>query len=58
MFHEEYHHRLNAYVVPGNLPSIRLIERLSFSYEGIAREYAKIQGVWQDHLQYSLINHG
>jgi len=57
MFYEEHYHRINAYIVPGNLPSIRLAERLAFSYEGIAREYAQIQGVWQDHLQYSLINH-
>lgn len=57
MFYEEHYHRLNAYIVPSNLSSIRLAKRLAFSYEGIAREYAQIQGIWQDHLQYSLINH-
>lgn len=57
MFYEEQLHRLCAYIMPGNQPSINLIQRLYFSYEGIAREYALIQGKWEDHYQYSLINH-
>lgn len=57
MFTEENLHRLTAYIMQDNLPSINLIQRLDFSYEGIAREYACIQGQWTDHLQYSLINH-
>ncbi len=57
MFYEEKLHRLVAYIMPANQPSINLIQRLYFSYEGIAREYALIQGIWQDHYQYALINH-
>lgn len=57
MFFEENIHRINAYIMPNNIPSIKLIQRLYFSYEGIAREYALIQGRWTDHYQYSLINH-
>lgn len=57
MFYEEQLHRLVAYIMPGNQPSINLIQRLYFSYEGIAREYALIQGKWEDHCQYALINH-
>lgn len=57
MFYEEQLHRLCAYIMPSNQPSINLIQRLYFEYEGIAREYAQIQGKWEDHYQYSLINH-
>lgn len=57
MFYEEQLHRLTAYIMPDNLPSVKLIQRLYFSYEGIAREYACIQGKWEDHCQYALIHH-
>lgn len=57
MFIEEKLHRLSAYIMPNNEPSIKLIQRLYFTYEGIAHEYACIQGKWEDHLQYALINH-
>ena len=48
-------HRIEAYVLPSNQPSICLLERLGFEVEGIARDYAIIAGSWQNHLQYSLI---
>ena len=57
MFYEEKIHRITAYIMPDNEASIRLIERLYFTYEGVAKEYALIQGKWEDHLQYALINH-
>ena len=48
-------HRIEAYVLPSNLPSIRLLLRLGFELEGTARDYAIIGGHWRDHLQYSLL---
>lgn len=48
-------HRIEAYVLPSNQPSIRLLHRLGFELEGTARDYAMIHGIWQDHLQYSLL---
>lgn len=52
----EYHfHRVEAYVMPTNLPSISLLEKLSFSLEGVLKEYARIQGKWQDHYLYSYL---
>lgn len=48
-------HRITAYIAPDNWDSIRLIGRLGFSYEGIARGYAKVHGKWLDHLQYALL---
>lgn len=48
-------HRITAYVLPSNQPSIRLLERLGFELEGTARDYAVINGQWHDHLQYARI---
>lgn len=57
LFYEENIHRITAYIMQTNTASLRLIQRLYFTYEGIAREYAMIQGKWEDHLQFSLISH-
>jgi ribosomal-protein-alanine N-acetyltransferase len=51
-------HRIEAFVMPNNYSSIRLIERLSFIYEGISYSYAKVNGVWSDHRRYAYINYG
>ena len=48
-------HRICAHVQEGNLPSIRLLHNMGFQQEGICRDYLCLQGVWTDHLQYSLI---
>lgn len=48
--------RAVAYVQRMNRPSLRLLQKLGFTYEGTARCFANIQGVWTDHDQYSLIN--
>lgn len=48
-------HRITAYVLPSNQPSISLLERLGFELEGTARDYAIIDGQWHDHLQYAWI---
>lgn len=48
-------HRVEADIMPDNLPSLRLIERLGFVYEGVARSSHEINGVWSDHLRYSYI---
>lgn len=49
-------HRLEAYIMPSNERSIRLIERLGFEYEGIKRSFAQINHRYEDHLQYALIS--
>jgi ribosomal-protein-alanine N-acetyltransferase len=54
---EDFHlHRIEAYIIPYNEPSLHLIERLSFQYEGLSSSYARIKGVWTDHSRYALIN--
>jgi len=49
-------HRLEANVMPRNLPSLELLRSLGFSEEGLGREYLQIQGTWEDHLRMTLID--
>lgn len=49
-------HRMYARVMPENTASIRLLKSLLFEEEGLERECIKIQGKWQDHLRFSLLN--
>lgn len=48
-------HRIEAYVQPANLPSIRLLSNLGFLEEGYLKQYAEIQGKWTDHLIFSYL---
>lgn len=47
-------YQIHAFIMNGNIPSISLIKRLGFQYNGISKKHAKIMGIWQDHLQFSL----
>ena len=49
-------HRLEAACLPTNDASIRLLEATGFAREGLARRYLRINGVWQDHLLYGLLD--
>lgn len=49
-------HRIEARVALDNLPSIRLLEKLNFVYEGIEYQSVEINGVFKDHHRYSLLN--
>jgi ribosomal-protein-alanine N-acetyltransferase len=49
-------HRLEAACLPTNTASIKLLERTGFEREGLARRYLRINGVWQDHLLYALLD--
>jgi ribosomal-protein-alanine N-acetyltransferase len=46
-------HRVEAACIPGNVASIRLLEKTGFVREGYARRYLCINGLWQDHLLYA-----
>lgn len=48
-------HRLQASVLPANLPSIRVLEKCGFEKIGLARQYLKINGNWEDHYLYQLV---
>lgn len=47
-------HRIEAACLPHNEASIRTLEGAGFRREGLARNYLKINGTWQDHLLYAL----
>ena len=47
--------RLNAAVLENNLASRRLLEKLGFVYEGVARQYLRIDGDWRDHAIYAMV---
>ena len=49
-------HRIEAYIHPDNKPSLALINKLGFIYEGTAFSYANIGGSWQDHERYVYIS--
>ena len=49
-------HRIEANIMPRNLPSLRLAERLGFRREGLSRQYLKIHGIWEDHVHMVLLN--
>ncbi|MCU4179071.1 GNAT family N-acetyltransferase [Bosea sp. BH3] len=49
-------HRVEAACLPNNEPSRRLLERVGFQHEGLARAYLKINGVWADHLLYAALS--
>lgn len=51
-------HRIEAAVQPNNRPSIRVLEKCGFASEGYAKSYLKIDGAWQDHALYALIDPG
>ena len=43
-------HRVQANYMPENHRSARLLERLGFRVEGLARDYLYINGAWRDHV--------
>lgn len=56
IFQEYGLHRIEAHIMPSNQPSIRLIKKLGFIYEGVEHESAEINHHWQDLLQFAKIN--
>ena len=56
MFDDLGLHRIMAGYLPHNERSGKLLDRLGFEKEGLARKYLKINGRWEDHQLTSLIN--
>lgn len=54
MFDAMRMHRIMANYRPENLRSARLLERLGFMREGVAKNYLFIDGAWRDHVLTSL----
>ena len=49
-------HRIDVCILPKNERSKSVVEKLGFIYEGVNRKFMRINGVWEDHLRYALIN--
>ena len=49
-------HRIEANIMPKNIRSLRVVEKLGFQNEGYARKYLKINGVWEDHIHMVLLS--
>ena len=43
-------HRVQANYLPDNHRSARLLQRLGFRVEGLARDYLFVNGAWRDHV--------
>lgn len=56
MFKEYELHRIEATVMPKNLPSLKVLEKLNFENEGLSKKYQKINGQWEDHFRLALLN--
>jgi [ribosomal protein S5]-alanine N-acetyltransferase len=49
-------HRVEAACLPDNEASKRLLLKLGFGEEGLARGYLKIDGKWQDHRLFAILD--
>jgi len=47
-------HRVQPAIIPRNIRSVRVAEKVGFRLEGRALRYLKINGVWEDHDVYAL----
>lgn len=48
--------RIEAACLLTNASSMRLLEKMHFTREGVARQYLSIAGHWQDHLLYARLS--
>jgi ribosomal-protein-alanine N-acetyltransferase len=49
-------HRIEANIMPRNIPSRRVLEKCGFVKEGVSPQYLYINGVWEDHIHMVLLN--
>ena len=48
-------HRMEICIRPENGPSLRVVEKLGFRYEGLRRRFIHIDGDWRDHFSFALV---
>lgn len=49
-------HRIEANIMPRNAASLKVTEKLGFYHEGLAKQYLRINGKWEDHIHMVLLN--
>jgi ribosomal-protein-alanine N-acetyltransferase len=47
-------HRIEAAIVPRNVASRRVMDKLGLREEGMAERFLQIRGVWEDHVRYAI----
>lgn len=55
-FYELGLHRIEICIRPENAPSLRVVRKLGFRYEGLRRRYIHINGQWCDHFSFALVS--
>lgn len=55
LFDKYAFHRLRAEVMPENIGSIRVLEKVGFRREGLARKSLYINGNWEDFTMFALL---
>ncbi|HWU46186.1 MAG TPA: GNAT family protein [Humibacter sp.] len=48
-------HRMEICIRPENAPSLRVVQKLGFRYEGLRRRFIHINGDWRDHFCFALV---
>ncbi|WP_342560568.1 GNAT family protein [Psychrobacillus sp. FSL W7-1457] len=49
-------HRIEAGVMPNNTGSIRVLEKVGFHNEGLAKKSVEINEKWEDHEMFAILN--
>lgn len=47
-------HRVEINIIPRNVASRRVVEKLALRFEGVAERYLEIDGAWEDHAHYAI----
>lgn len=56
IFSEYGLHRIEGNVMPNNEASSQILIKLGFEEEGRAKKYLEINGIWEDHIHYTILN--
>lgn len=49
-------HRIEVGVMPHNIASIRVLEKVGFEKEGLSKKNVRINGKWEDHWHFAILN--
>ena len=55
VFDEYKMHRIEAFILPENEPSLALVKRAGFHYEGLRKSYMHINGKYRDHEAFYIL---
>jgi ribosomal-protein-alanine N-acetyltransferase len=54
MFEDFGLHRIEVNILPRNIRSLRVMEKLNFEKEGYSKRYLEINGKWEDHIHFAI----